>query len=152
MSLYCKLASILPIQGQKSRTIWHRRTQNHYIGSQWERYVGDTILTVQYFPRVNTKEREKDWKTGLIAVIANSILAASGRAGTEDECGPWKFFSRRPPNQRRSPQPLDPCLCTVFLSNVFGSTFSHLFFFSIFYNVYSHKEKKIQCRYESPRE
>jgi hypothetical protein len=30
-------------------------------------------------------------------------------------------------------------------------TTSQLIFF-FFYNVYSHKEKKIQCRYESPRE
>jgi hypothetical protein len=36
--------------------------------------------------------------------------------------GPGKLLYRGPPNQtKRSPQPLDYCLCTVFLYNVFGA-------------------------------
>ncbi len=55
-----------------------------------------------------------DWKL----VSATSTQAFGGLRGQQTS-GPQKLFQREPPNQiRRSQQPLDSYLCTVFLSDI----------------------------------
>jgi hypothetical protein len=52
--------------------------------------INDDILTTQKFPRAHTEER-KGFESGLITVIANTILAFEG-GRRQQTCGPWKLL------------------------------------------------------------
>ncbi len=81
--------------------------------------VDKDIVTKQYFPMFDSKERKKGLETGLIVVIGDAILVFGGARG-QQESGPWKPWYRGTSNQIRSPQSLNSYMCTVFFFDVFG--------------------------------